>query len=308
MDISRFVKNIVLHNYFLRELFFFLTGKKLNCKKIDKKIDKLQVQGRFNKKEDELIVSLTTYGNRIYKLKYTLYSLIEQTIQPSKILVWLSENEFSNQSIPVDLKMFKNYGVEFCYTDDVKSYKKLVPTLLQYPTKCVVTADDDLYYKKDWLEKLWVQHQKYPNDIIAHIAHKVTFAKNDCVNPYKEWLKNIKKEKGLLFPTSGGGVLYTNKSLFRDVVKKELFTKLSPTADDVWFFFMGYLMKQKVRLVERPYTRWVYVDIYKEYGLNDSDTLQSINIEHNMNDKQIRNVMQFYGITDNELLEYSRIN
>ena len=39
---NRNIRNFVLHNSFLRELFFILKGKKVNCKKIDKKNSKAQ--------------------------------------------------------------------------------------------------------------------------------------------------------------------------------------------------------------------------------------------------------------------------
>ena len=46
---------------------------------------------------NEIIVSLTSYPKRINKIKQTLDSIFNQTIQPDKILLWLSNSEFENK-------------------------------------------------------------------------------------------------------------------------------------------------------------------------------------------------------------------
>ena len=78
--------------------------------------------------------------------------------------------------------------------------------------------------------------------------------------------------------------------------------KLAPKADDVWFYFMGLLAGQKVRIVKHPQNKLKYVDIYKEYGLNGKSSLQAENVGENMNDIQIQNVMKHYGIQDKDLV------
>ncbi|MCF0124661.1 MAG: glycosyltransferase family 2 protein [Clostridia bacterium] len=231
-------------------------------------------------------------------MKYTLYSLISQTITPEKIIVWL----YYGETVPLELESFQQFGVYFEYCDDIKSYKKLVPAILKYPGKYIVTADDDIFYKKNWLEELWKCHLKFPADKITHIAHRLKFDEKGNLLNYRDWGKAVSDPSGNLFPTGVGGTLYPPPPVFPDLCKSELFMNLCPKADDVWFFFMGFLAKQIVRLVPNPQNKLKYVDIYKEYGLNGKYSLQSENVGENLNDQQIRNVMNHYGIKDVDLI------
>ena len=41
------------------------------------------------KRKDEIVVSLTTYGNRIHEVYLTIESLLHQTVKPDRIILWL---------------------------------------------------------------------------------------------------------------------------------------------------------------------------------------------------------------------------
>ncbi|MDD6003450.1 MAG: glycosyltransferase family A protein [Bacteroidales bacterium] len=299
MSLFQKIKQIILSHKFLYEAFFFLSGKKLNRRKIDKQIEKFV----FDVNRDvikNLIVSLTSYGKRVSELKYTLFSLVNQTVRPEKIIVWLSCTEFSRDKLSNELLAFENYGVEFEFCEDLKSYKKLIPALEQYPDYYIVTADDDIFYNKKWLELLWEKHLQYPNYIIAHIVHQITFSRNKLL-PYKMWVDCIQKDCKGMFPTGCGGILYHKKMLFSDVDNSKLFMSLSPKADDIWFYFMSLLCGTMIKLPENPILKLKCVDVYKEYGLNGNSSLQHENVEQNLNDVQIRNIMNHYNISDEDL-------
>ncbi|MBR4267259.1 MAG: hypothetical protein IKQ46_14485 [Bacteroidales bacterium] len=300
MSLFKKIKKIILSHKFLYEIFFFLTGKKLNKKKVDKQIKKF-VYDSSREIIKNLIVSLTTYGERVAELKYTLFSLVNQTIRPEKIIVWLSDADFSRDKLSNELLAFENYGVEFKFSKDLRSYTKLVPALEQYPDYYIVTADDDIYYKKNWLKKIWNTHLQYPNRIIAHICHKLRFDDNFKLLPYNAWYNTINNSSDGLFVTGVGGVLYHKSYLHEDVLKQNLFTILSPKADDVWFNFMIWLHGTDIVLINKPYNKLKCVDVYKEYGLNGNSSLQHENVEQNLNDVQISNIMKHYNISDEDL-------
>ena len=96
-------------------------------------------------REEKLIVSLTTYPQRISDIDVVLYSLLIQTIKPDKIILWLSEEEFPNKlnDVPLHILRFLDFGVEIEFCDNIRSYKKLVYALNKYPNDLIVTADDD---------------------------------------------------------------------------------------------------------------------------------------------------------------------
>jgi hypothetical protein len=297
------IKNSILSNNYLREFYFFISGKKLNRKKIDRKIETLSNKNKQIVKSmiPGLIVSLTTYGSRIYDVKYVLYSLIVQSVLPEKVIVWLSNTEYNSlEKIPSELDIFKLFNVEFILCDDLKSYKKLIPALELYPEKIIVTADDDVFYKKQWLEKLWKQHIREPNTIAAHCAHKILFDNNKKIKSYILWKNNISAHCPSLYylPTGCGGILYQKRLLHKDICNAALFTKLAPAADDIWFYFMAFLNKTKISVVTGPYNKLKYVDIYKEYGLNNKPALSLQNIANGHNDRQLHNILNHYNIDE----------
>ena len=105
----------------------------------------------LNKVESEpnLIVSLTSYGRRVDKGYYTIISLLRQTYKPDAIILWLDKDNWDDSKLPKSIQDLKKKGLEVKYCIDLRSYKKLIPALLEYPKSIIVTCDDDIYYKKN---------------------------------------------------------------------------------------------------------------------------------------------------------------
>lgn len=294
------LKKIILSHKILYETYFFIRRKKINRKKLDKQLELLKNDKLIffqNGETSNVIISLTSYGERLFDLKYTLLSLVLQSVRAERIIVWIADGE----KIPSELKTFEKYGVEFSFCKELRSYKKLIPALCKYPNRNIVTADDDIFYNKNWLKKLVDEKKNYPNCIVAHIAHKVSFDSDGKLLSYNKWPHNVSPENSsrLMFPTGCGGVLWNFGDFYKDICNEALFTKLAPKADDVWFYFMSAVMNgTKIKVVKSPCNHLRYVDIYKEYGLNGKSTLASENVEQNLNDKQIANIISYYGISD----------
>ncbi len=183
--------------------------KTINREIIDKEISEFNSWG-LAQDDNNVIVSLTSFPQRINEIKYTLYSILNQTYKPSKVILWLAADEFPNleKDIPQEVLNLKNNGLTIEWTDNIYSYKKLVPSLEKYPDKITVTADDDVYYEQDWLEKLVRAYEK-EKCIVCHRAHRIKISKNG-LEPYKKWAKKIKGGHAsyLNFFTGVGGVLY----------------------------------------------------------------------------------------------------
>lgn len=250
-----------------------------------------------------MIVSLTSYGERIAELKYTLYSLITQTVLPEKIVVFVSEDDFD--TLPADMHFFEKYAVFFCIYENLKSYTKLIPALRQYPDKIIVTADDDIFYKQNWLKKLYNDHLKHPDEIICHQVYKIKTAGNK-IAPYNRWEHNVKvyNDSRKNFLMGVGGVLYPPCSLFRDTCDSSKFKKLAPYADDIWFYFMAILQGTKIRQAKKADVAQQYVNPYREYGIASGATLGQINVQQNKNDEQFRAVLAHYKVSEQEFIAY----
>lgn len=141
-----------------------------------------------------LIVSLTSYPLRIPTLHYTLYSLFTQTLKPHKIILWLSRDEFlyKEKDLPQSVLRFTNYGLQIRWCEgNIKSYKKLIPTLREYADCIIVTADDDVCYPHDWLLRLYSAYKTAPQYIHCHRAHRIIFDENGEILPYMKWQLRI---------------------------------------------------------------------------------------------------------------------
>ncbi len=270
----------------------------INKIELDEKIKKLDSwKLNVKKREEKIIISLTSIPDRIEDIIYCIYSFFDQTFKPDKIILWLSEEDFPNKEldIPDSILNLRQYGLSIKWTENLKAYKKLIPSLENYPNDLIVTADDDLYYPKEWLEKLYMDHKKYPKSIIIHRARKIEFNEEDEIKRYRK-MNLITEETEptyLNLFTGGAGALYPPKSLYKDVLKKDLFTKLCPTGDDLWFWSMSVLNRTKSKLVEGNYNVLTYVSPEVETNLFGQKTLWSVN-KHGKNDKQLKNIMKYY--------------
>lgn len=265
----------------------YLVDKILNCK--ENGISKEQLC------ESEVIVSLTTYGKRIFEVSSTIESIMQGSIKPNRIILWLSE-DLRNFELPKSIINQINRGLEIDYCDDIRSYKKLVPSLKKYPNSIIITVDDDLLYNYDLVEKLINTHKTYPNDIIANRMHKMILNKNNRPVSYMkwDWCVNQSEPSSLYFFTGGGGTLYPPNSLDNEVVKEHIFMDICKYADDIWFNAMALKAGTKVR---KCYTHnnkgedYLINENVQDIGLCKINT--GIQCE---NDIQLKKVFDYYNL------------
>ena len=115
--------------------------------------------------ESEIIVSLSSFPKRINNVWITIETIMEQTKQPKKIILWLAEDLFPNKEadLPKNLLKLKKYGLEIQFCEDLWPHKKYFFSMKKYPDDIIVTVDDDVLYPDNMLEQLWKIHQKYPH-------------------------------------------------------------------------------------------------------------------------------------------------
>jgi hypothetical protein len=246
-------------------------------------------------REKKIIISLTSYGRRVHvTLYYVLISLLRQRFKPDKIVVWLDSDHWNIDNLPRNLVEMKNLGVEFRFCEDIRSYKKLIPSLIEFQNDHLVTTDDDAFYRAGFLKDLHESFLKYPDEIHVAIAHKPLRDESGKLCSYKAWPKNIKPTRNEeIFPTGVGGCFYPAGSLYPDVTKKELFMTLCPTADDIWFWAMAKMQKTGHVLVKTK--KYLPLDWFYEYTHTDT-ALTHVNVHQNANDKQIKQVIDYYHL------------
>lgn len=220
-------------------------------------------------KKDTIIVSLTSYPPRIKSVYKTIETLINQSLKADKIILWLAEEEFPNKEneLPDELLEQKNRGLEIGWYQNIRSYKKLIPAIKEYPEAIIVTADDDIYYQRDWLTTLYHSYLNNPYCIHAHCITKF------FLNEKNEFATIAGGREYWPFPTylnklvGVGGVLYPPHCLHSDVLDEAKFMALAPTSDDIWFWLMGALAGYRVNVVPNNITKLDYVEGTQECAL-----------------------------------------
>ncbi|MDF4202426.1 zinc-binding alcohol dehydrogenase [Maribacter sp. SA7] len=194
-----------------------------------------------SKEEIPVIVSLTSIPSRLSTLHITIRSLLNQDVRPKKIVLWLHKS--LKNEIPKKLKTLESSLFEIMYSDLTCSHRKLIHSLKLYPNDIIITCDDDMIYRKNWLRLIYQEHKLKPSKIIANQTRYITYNKNGELQSYKRWVfdDNLKFNETAVIPIGAEGVLYPPKSLSEEVTNVELFLELAPKADDLWFKAMAIL-------------------------------------------------------------------
>ena len=189
----------------------------------------------------ELIVSLTSYPARFGTLQLTIKSLLDQTVRPDRIILWIGTNAVDQ--LPAQVRELEGgfFSIRAC--EDVGSFTKIVPALAAFPKAFLVTADDDNYYPDFWLERLVAAYDRDTPTIVYHRGHRPTFLPDGSLAPYRDWERDVADCQSLtpgtsVMPTGVGGVLYPPGSLPADTADLGLIRRLCSTCDDSWLYFM----------------------------------------------------------------------
>ena len=195
--------------------------------------------------KQQIIVSLTSFPAAIPYAAQAVQSILNGSVLPDKVILYLTFSQFGESGIPQELQKLANDNSRFeirDYPRDIRSYRKLIPALSDFPDAIIVTIDDDVAYHKNMLRDLLRLHEQMPQAVLAHRAKRM---KPD--EPYRKWKKYrwyhfLLKKIHTSFKniqTGVGGVLYPPHSLKKEMMNVELFTELAPTTDDIWFWAAG---------------------------------------------------------------------
>lgn len=195
----------------------------------------------INQSKAPVVVSLTSIPSRLKKVHLTIRSLMHQSMKPEKIVLWL--NEELKDHLPRKLVELTGELFEIHFSPLTSSHRKLIHSLELFPDSVIITSDDDGLYHYNWLERLWQEHKLYPDQIITNRCKLITYDKEGNTLPYRQWISRIPAgfSSPTLMPIGCGGVLYPPHSLLPEATNSELFLKLAPKADDLWFKSMSYL-------------------------------------------------------------------
>ena len=247
---------------------------------------------------ESVIVSLTTYSKRIHEVYLTIESLFQQTQRAKRIILWLAKEEFSQKEIPLILRRQQDRGLEIRFCEDIRQYKKLIPSLLLFPNHSIITVDDDYIYPIDFIERLLDSQRKHPKCVCYYIGARIEFQNNGVIKSYTQWGQDDKREyipSILNFSTGAGGVLYPPHCFHEDIGESLLFSKFAPRNDDIWFKAMT--LKNNTQYVRVP----IECEFTKKFILLEDGqdiALYHHNVERGENDVQIKNTFEHYGLIE----------
>lgn len=240
-----------------------------------------------------VVVSLTSFEPRFKNLHLVLKSLLNQSLKPEKIILYLDKT-VSIDSLPEKMLELQKFGVEIKnICDDFICHKKYFYSMQEFTDKCIVTVDDDVIYSRHLIKKLYSSYLKYPKCISAMRTHLITYDENGKCSPYNDWLWNYKKMRepsSKLVSTGVGGVLYPPSIMPVSTFNSEVFSKICLGGDDIWLKFNE--LKSGIDVVRVP-------SVLPSYYMTDTSKigdLRAANVNERRNDRYIQDCEKFFSI------------
>ena len=182
---------------------------------------------------------MTTWPPRKECCVVAIQSIIQQEhSEPVHFVLVLSRDEFSEDDDLV--AEMKRLGVEVIWDDgNIKSHKKLMPTLERYTDNPILVVDDDQQQREGWLQAFIDEHNAHPADIIYGHSSSIVEVVNGRIvegisqrgfhthpgqRTYNE--KPANGAAGTLYPAH----TFTDERFF----VRHLFMRLTPTSDETW--------------------------------------------------------------------------
>lgn len=243
----------------------------------------------------EVIVSLTSHSFRLYEACLSIESIMQGTVKPNRIVLWIDEH-ITDSDIPYSLRLQQQRGLEILRTKDLKAYTKLIPSFQSFPNAIIVTIDDDIYYPFDTLECLLQAHRQDPKAICASYVKKMRLSSKGKLKTFLRWpLATIATDDSTRYYFEGfGGTLYPPHCFSEEVFNAEVFLRLTPLADDVWFNVMAIRDQVPVRYVDAHYSVFPYLD--NEHAQRIGLKLINDNPNDCQNDLQLRRTLEYYDL------------
>jgi hypothetical protein len=201
-------------------------------------------------REGDVVISLTSHGDRLDRVHYTLESLARGTVK-APVVLWLDEKDYRGEW-PKTLRRLVGRGLQVRCSDGLygphtkywSQFREVAGT-----GKRVATVDDDMIYPEWFLERLLFVGDLRDDAVIAYRAHRIELRDGDLL-PYVKWTAaDTCRASFLHFATGVSGVLYPASFIAYVVEQGDVFRELSPRADDVWLHACALRSGHRIRQV-----------------------------------------------------------
>lgn len=119
-----------------------------------------------------IVISLTTSPKRIYYIKETLESMMNQTVKPDIIILNLPKvfKRDNSKFTKIPDFILKNELIMLNFCEDLGPATKIVPSCVSDITiesDIIFSIDDDIYYPQNLIELYLYYHSLYPNSVLS---------------------------------------------------------------------------------------------------------------------------------------------
>lgn len=245
----------------------------------------------------EFVVSLTSYPARIKDVNLTIQSLINQSVRPKKIVLYLAKQQFDKQKedLPIQLvnlqKTNNNFEIKFV-DDDIRPHKKYFYSVREFKEMPVIIVDDDMVYDRDLCKHLIESYKKWPNCVSCTRANLMTFNQVGELRSYAAWPMNYRLLLDIpsyqLLPTGVGGVLYPPNSLPAETFDIERIKNECIDGDDLWLKFMTVKNGVQAVCIKEKITN-------REIPDSQDTALWKQNVNENKNDVTVRKILEGFS-------------
>ncbi len=244
------------------------------------------------KRDKEIVISLTSFPGRIADVWIVIECLFRQTYKADKIILWIDKERFNLEDLPSRLKDQMKRGLEIRLVEDLRSHTKYYYALKEYNNSFVITVDDDCYYPENLIENLMKIHREYPNSIAANRIHKIQF-KDNLILPYKKWSHNYSPKNRVNGPyllTGVSGVLYPPNLFDAPFFDTAVFLEKCKFADDMWLTMNAFRLN--IPIASNATFNKDLIAVSKTAQVR----LLNYNSRGNGNDSQLRAVLDHFNM------------
>lgn len=250
---------------------------------------------KVNDRKVPIIISLTSYPARFKTLHLVIKSLLNQDMQPNKVVLYLDKTVTLNELPTNVLKLQKKGLVIRNICEDIKPHKKYFYAMQEYPDAAIITVDDDVIYTKDTVSSLYKSYLKNPNSVSARRVHQISRGLNGESMPYNTWdeeVKTLKTGDKNAFSVGVGGVLYPPKifDFSKPYLQSATIIQQCLKADDIWLAFIERANNISVCYVpnKHPHPYEILDSTLKKTALRNQNVFES------QNDLYIKNCRNYF--------------
>lgn len=187
--------------------------------------------------ESNFVISIASYPKRAHLLPAVFQSVKEQTVQPNRVFLVLTEEEWPNKKLPKYLDKLKKEGLTILWVKgNPYSVKMMLPVLEEEPELAIVTLADDWIYKKKFVSCTVDSKPASENKIVGPLGKELYRKGEEFSMFYRARDADINTPSERLY-LMGLGTYYPPYSLHSKVSNLDAIKQIVPgRGSDLWFW------------------------------------------------------------------------